>query len=118
MESLLKQHKLLAENSTYGAPGLHDDRCATRKGGKCNCPSAAFNRGIVHDEIKPGETVHEYGLQDTAIPQAIDHTFNRDGRKWRVSSLCDTFVIGTAVDAQLNERGEPSRESDIIKVTL
>lgn len=23
--------------------GLHDDRCALRKGGECNCPSAAFN---------------------------------------------------------------------------
>jgi len=55
---------------------------------------------------------------DTAIPKALDHTFNRNGRKWRVSCLCDTFVIGTAVDAVLDDKGEPSRESDIIRVML
>lgn len=55
---------------------------------------------------------------DTAIPMIIDHTFNRGGRKWRVSVVADTFVIGTAVDAQLDTRGEPVRDSDIIKVML
>ena len=57
-------------------------------------------------------------LSDTAIPKIIDHTFNRNGRKWRVTSLVDTFVIGTAIDAQLDANGEPVRESDVLKVTL
>lgn len=55
-------------------------------------------------------------LDDT--PPFIGMEFRQEGRTWRVTSLVDTFVIGTAVDAVLNSHGEPSRESDIIKVML
>lgn len=57
-------------------------------------------------------------LNDTNIPRKLDLTFNRDGRKWRVTAFTDTFVIGTAVDAKIDSHGEPVRASDIIKVML
>lgn len=55
---------------------------------------------------------------DTNILAVINHTFNRNGRKWRVSVVAGTFVIGTAIDARLDSNGEPRRESDVIRVML
>ena len=57
-------------------------------------------------------------LQDTNIPNAIDHTFNRDGRKWRVTVVTGTFIIGTAIDAERDARGEVINDYDILKVEL
>jgi len=34
--------KLIGESDFTHYHGLHDDRCALRKGRECNCPSAAF----------------------------------------------------------------------------
>lgn len=41
--------------------GLHDDRCATRKGYACNCASVAFvKREVVHEiEFKPRISVRD-----------------------------------------------------------
>ena len=52
------------------------------------------------------------------IPTTIDAEFNRDGRRWRVTVVVDTFIIATAVDAVLDSHREPSRSSDIIKVSI
>ena len=55
---------------------------------------------------------------DTDIPTAIGLEFNRNGRRWRVSVVVDTFIIGTAIDAVLDDHNEPARESDIIRVAI
>ena len=55
---------------------------------------------------------------NTPITAKIDNTFERNGRTWRVSICAGTFVIGTAIDAQRDARGEVLRESDIIRVML
>ena len=72
------------------------------------CPSPGVTREWDYN-LAPGET---------SIPLIIDHTFNRNGRKWRVTVVADTFVIGTAIDAQRDSNGEVSRETDIIRVML
>ena len=46
----------------------------------------------------------------------IDHTFNRNGRTWRVTVVTDTFIIGTAIDAERDARGELVNDYDILKV--
>ena len=55
---------------------------------------------------------------DTEVVPVMDTTFERNGRTWRVIVCAGTFVIGTAIDAKRDARGEVSRESDIIKVML
>ena len=55
---------------------------------------------------------------ETAVVGIMDATFDRNGRTWRVSVVAGTFVIGTAIDAQIDSHGEPVRESDIIRVML
>ncbi|MCH9712674.1 MAG: hypothetical protein K0U20_08640 [Proteobacteria bacterium] len=55
---------------------------------------------------------------DTEVVAAMDATFCRNGRTWRVTSVVDTFLVGTAIDAQLDDNGEPVRESDIIRVVF
>lgn len=34
---------------------------------------------------------------------SIGEQFDRNGRRWRVSARTDTFIIGTAIDAVLND---------------
>ena len=46
----------------------------------------------------------------------LDSTFGRDGRTWRVTVVTDTFIIGTAIDAERDARGELVNDYDIIKV--
>ena len=53
---------------------------------------------------------------DANIPGVIDHMFNRDGRTWRVTVVTDTFIIGTAIDAERDARGELINDYDIVKV--
>ena len=55
---------------------------------------------------------------DTEVVPIMDTTFERNGRTWRVSVCAGTFVIGTAINAKRDARGEVSRESDIIRVIL
>ena len=78
---------------------------------------------LINDNVAFGSTLNKSEFDSLMenckeIPTAIGLEFNRDGRRWRVASLCDTFVIATAIDAVLDNHGEPSRSSDIIKVML
>ena len=70
------------------------------------------------DMLKDNEVLMLDEPDNFPVPTAIGLEFNRDGRRYRVGSVVDTFVIATAIDAVLDNHGEPSRSSDIIKVSI
>ena len=57
-------------------------------------------------------------MEGFPVDPVMNTIFDRDGRTWRVSVVAGTFIIGTAINAVLDSHGEPSRDSDIIKVML
>lgn len=87
--SVMEQLVKLSKNSTYGAFGK--------------------------DNHVSGCTA----LPDTD-PEAWTYgaEFIREGRIWRVSVICNTFIIGTAIDAQRDSSNEVVRHSDLIMVKL
>ncbi|MCH9712683.1 MAG: hypothetical protein K0U20_08685 [Proteobacteria bacterium] len=75
-------------------------------------------KGLLSINQMTNKVALETMLKDAEVCPIMDTTFDRNGRTWRVTCVAGTFVIGTAVDAQLDDNGEPSRESDIIRVML
>ena len=52
---------------------------------------------------------------DTEIIGEFGHIFKRNNREWRVSVVTDTFILGTATDAKMDDDG-PVKADDIINV--